>query len=296
MYYQVALDEELYQVNRAIDYYLEWAEEFRSTTYKWEFVSYYYKGLLDPKNGTGIQFRALFFAMRIQPVLTYVKQFLKEHQRPPHILDRGCGFGLESILICLTGAKVHGVDGWIPMIDHAQNRLLTYQEKHHFSLDLHYQHSNVFDFNPTEPYDAVYSSATLHHIEPVADAFHAIARFLKPQGHFFLSDENGYSPLQQVVVQKKIGWKTPRKYWRTDPDTGVRFLYGNENIRPAFLWARYMKQAHLQPESIKYCRFMPPVDWSVKQLVQIERRLRNIPLITQLGAIGFLYTARNVSP
>src|SRR5687768_5077297 len=134
-YYHVSFDEELKQVNRAIDYYLAWAEEFRSTKYDWDFIYYYYRGLLNPNNIAGIRFRALFFAMRLQPVLTYVERFLQENNRPPFILDLGCGFGLESLLIALTGAKVCGIDEWVPMIDHAKRRLEQYQNKNNFSLD-----------------------------------------------------------------------------------------------------------------------------------------------------------------
>ena len=229
-----------------------------------------------------------------QPVLSYICQFVKEQSRLPHILDLGCGFGLETVLLSLTGAKMHGVDGWLPMIQVAQQRLTTYQNKHNIQLDLTYEHKNLFHFEALEPYDAIYSSATLHHIEPPTDAFRKIASLLKPGGQFFLSDENGYSPLQQIAVQKKIGWIKPRKYLRTDPDTGEKFWYGNENIRPPYLWARYMRQAGLQPAGIKYCRFLPPVDWSVERLVKLERRVRNIPVIAQLSAIGFLFNAQKV--
>ena len=295
VYYRVGLSEELRQVNCAVDYYLDWAEEFRSTTYDWDFMNYYYRGLRDASKVAAIRFRALFFAMRLQPVLTYVSQFVEEHQRPPYILDLGCGFGLESLLICLTGAKVHGIDGWQPMIEHAERRLASYQQKHHLQLALHYDYVNVFQFSPEQPYDAVYSSATLHHIEPIEGAFAKIASLIKPGGYFFLSDENGYSPVQQLAVQKKIGWVKPRKYLRTDPDTGEKFWYGNENIRAPFQWAGHMRWAGLKPVSIKYCRFLPRLDWSVERLVNAERRLRSIPGITQLGAIGFLMTAQKTA-
>jgi SAM-dependent methyltransferase len=292
MYYKIALDEELSQVNRAIDYYLDWAQEFRSTQYDWDFIYYYYRGLLNPENVAGIRFRAMFFAMRLQPVLTFVKQFREQHNCPPHVLDLGCGFGLESMLICLTGARVHGIDTWAPMIEHAKRRLTAYQARQSLALDLQYERANLFQFKASASYDAVYSSATLHHIEPVTDAFQAISALIKPGGYFFLSDENGCSPVQQLAVQKKIGWLHPRKHLRHDPDTGEIYLYGNENIRPPFLWARYMRQAALCPQSIKYCRFFPPLNWPVQRLVKLERRLRNIPLVAQLGAIGFLFTAR----
>jgi SAM-dependent methyltransferase len=229
--------------------------------------------------------------MRLQPVLSYITQFTKEQGRAPYILDLGCGFGLESALLALTGAKVHGVDGLRPMIETAQKRLKNYQQRHNIELDLQFQHANLFRFDPPQAYDAVYSSATLHHIEPVADGFKKIAEVMKPGAPFFLSDENGYSPVQQLVVQKRIGWLKPRKYLLVDPDTGQEYMYGNENIRASFQWANHMRRVGLHPTAIKYCRFLPPLDWTVERLVSVERRLRTIPFVAQLGAIGFLFIA-----
>jgi 2-polyprenyl-3-methyl-5-hydroxy-6-metoxy-1,4-benzoquinol methylase len=294
-YYQVALDEELQQVNRAVAYYLDWAEEVRSHDFSWDFVKQYYKGLLDPTQTVAIRFRALFFATRLQPVLTYVTDFQRQYQRPPRILDLGCGFGLESILITLTGASVYGVDAWDKMVDQSSQSKERYEAQHNLVLDLEFAQESLFKFSPDETFDAVYSSATLHHIEPPDDAFKAIAHLIKPQGYFFLSDENGYSPIQQLAVQKKTGWVKPRKYMREDPQTGELYMYGNENIRPTFLWEKHMRQAHLEPKSIKYCRFLPPIDWPVERMVKFERSVRNIPLLAQLSAIGFLLTAQKTT-
>jgi hypothetical protein len=89
-------------------------------------------------------------------------------------------------------------------------------------------------------------------------------------------------------VQKRIGFAKSRKYLRVDSETGESFRYGNENIRPPFL----MRKAHLTPISIKYCRFLPPLDRSLRALVKLERGLRSIPVLAQIGAIGFLLTAQ----
>jgi 2-polyprenyl-3-methyl-5-hydroxy-6-metoxy-1,4-benzoquinol methylase len=280
MYYQVSLDDEIRYVSSAVDYYLSWAEELRSTTFEWELVHQYYRGLLDPAKVAAIQFRALFFAMRLEPILAYIKEFKQTHKRPPYILDLGAGFGLESLFLCLQGSKVHGLDGWQPMVEHARWRQDLYESKHNISLDLRYDYENLFKFEPAEQYD-----------EPIEEAFRCVAALIKPGGHFFLSDENGYSPVQQLAVQKKIGWIRPRKYLRIDPDTGESFMYGNENIRPTFLWSRYMGEAGLKLNTVKYCRFLPPLNWPLQRLIKFERVMRNVPLIAQLGAIGFLIDA-----
>ncbi len=109
-YHNIPFNKELRQVTTAVNYYLDWAEEFRGTNYDWDFFYTYYQGLRDPRKVARIRFRALFFATRLQPVLSYIEQFVQQHQRSPRLLDLGCGMGLESLLLSLTGATVHGVD------------------------------------------------------------------------------------------------------------------------------------------------------------------------------------------
>lgn len=289
MIYHVSAAEELAQVDRAINFYLDWGEKLRSIAKDSELITQYYSRLLDENKVAALRFRALFFAMRLQPVLSYIEQFKIEKGYPPHILDLGCGFGLESTLISLSGAKVHGVDAIREKIEGAWKLKTLYENAYQTQLDLTYDRIRLFDFYAPDCYDAVYSSATLHHIEPAGEAIKAIADVIKPGGFFFLSDENGYSLPQQIVVQKRIGWTSPRKLWLTDPETGEQFLFGNENIRTPAQWTWHMRNAGLVPESIKYCRFLPPLDWPTERLVRWERRLRSIPVIAQLGAIGFLF-------
>lgn len=292
VYYSIDEAEEMVQVERATQYYLDWAEEFRSIPHDWDVFTRYYRGLLDPTKVSQIRFKSLFFSMRLQPILTYVQEFTQVHGCPPHILDLGAGFGLESLLICLVGACVHGIDSSLSMVEHARKRVSRYQESHQLNLDLRYDCVNIFNFPQDKPYDAIYCSATLHHIEPVAQAIRIISDLLKPGGYFFLSDENGFSPVQQLVVQKRIGWMRPRKYIKSDPGTGERFVYGNENIRSLYGWKHLVERTDMQPEAVKYCRFLPPVDWPVERLVRFERKVRNIPMLTQLWAIGFTLLSR----
>lgn len=289
-YYTVTLDEELPQVERAIAYYIEMAKTISASTQYSDSLTHYYRKLINTEDHV-LRFRALFFAMRLQPVLSYVQQFVREQGRPPYILDLGCRFGLETILITASGAKTHGVDFEPTAIEEARLFKAEYERDHSVNLDIEYEAESIFQFKTDQAFDAVYSSATMHHIEPAGDAVQAVTNLIKPGGYFFLSDENGLSPAQQLVVQKRIGWIRPRTYWMTNAKTQERFLYGNENIRPVFVWAKHMRKAGLEPQSIKYCRFLPAVGWSVERLVKTERRLRNIPGLTQLGAIGFLLTA-----
>lgn len=286
MNYQVDLNEELAQVAHAVDYYQDWAGRFQQSAS--DELASYYRGMAAGSDSAMLRFRALFFAMRLQPVLTWIQQC--EH--PPYILDLGCGYGLETMLLCLAGARVCGIDTAVAKIEQARLQKATYEQQYGRSLDVHFEAANLFDYQPEESFDAVYTSATLHHIEPVGEATRVIASFIRPGGWFFLSDENGYSPLQQLVVQKRIGWTSSRYVVRTDPQTGQSYPYGRENIRAPFQWAKHMRHAALVPEYIKYCRLLPPLKWPLERLVRYERALRRVPIVSQLAAIGFLFAAR----
>lgn len=289
-YYQIRTFEEAHIIQKAFTFYQNWADLVRSGAFELDYLKHYYAKSLGVTQGKQFRFRALFFATRLQPILSYVHNFGQQHGRPPYILDLGCGFGLESLLIGATGAKVHGVDYSAEKIDFAPQLQKAYEDKHQITLDIRFEQASLFAFRALTGYDAVYSSATLHHIEPADQAIQAVANLLVPGGDFFLSDENGLSPIQQIAVQKRIGWTASRRVWRTNA-SGERFLYGNENIRPPFLWAHWMRKAGLVPQAIKYCRFLPPLNWSLERLLQWERWLRRIPGIAEFGAIGFMLIA-----
>ncbi|MAS37931.1 MAG: hypothetical protein CL610_28310 [Anaerolineaceae bacterium] len=292
MYYQVDFDEELRQVQRAVTYYQDSAAALRNATDLSDEIRNYYRGMLVAPDSPALRFRSLFFAMRLQPVLSYMQQC----EQPPRILDLGCGYGLESRLLSMAGAHVYGVDYSADKIAEARRQQATYEAEHGTQLPLRFDSASLFDFEADEPFDAVYSSATLHHIEPARQAVQVIARLLKPGGWFFLSDENGFSPVQQLAVQQRIGWTSSRHIVKTNPQTGQTYEYGRENIRPPLIWRRHMTQAGLKPEFIKYCRLLPSLNWPLERLVQAERTLRNMPVISQLLGIGFLLAARKPLP
>jgi SAM-dependent methyltransferase len=286
--YRVSFDEELRQVHWAVDHYIEMARLIAASKgAHLESLTHYYRKLSNAPESV-LRFRALFFAMRLQPVLSWIRQFTAQHNRGPAVLDVGCRFGMETILISLAGAATHGIDAEDHAIEEADRFKAAFERQQQGGLPIQYQVADLFTFTPPQAYDAVYSSATMHHIEPAGLACAAVGRLTKPGGWFFLSDENGLSPIQQVAVQRRIGWRRPRTYWMTNPATGEKFLYGNENIRPPFVWARHLRKAGLEPRAIKYVRFAPPADLSLERLVKLERRLRVIPALAQFWAIGFL--------
>src|ERR1035437_1296239 len=105
-YYQIDHQTELRQMLTALNFFDEWAELIRESSHDWDYLKKYYRGILDPRKKAAVDFRALFFALRIQPVLSFIEDFIVKYQRAPYILDLGCGFGMESLLLCRVGAHL----------------------------------------------------------------------------------------------------------------------------------------------------------------------------------------------
>jgi len=90
------------------------------------------------------------------------------------ILDLGCGTGHLTKKIQEVGARVFGIDASPDMIAKAKEN---YPE-------LDFRVANGADFNVDEPFDAVFTNATLHWIQDADGVIKSVYRALKPDGRF----------------------------------------------------------------------------------------------------------------
>lgn len=288
--YRTSFSDELGRVTRASRFFERWAEHLREHGHSEQIAELaHYYGARDTTTQALVRFKGLFFATRMEPVLAHIERFTRERGRAPRALDLGCGYGLETAMLAAAGADMEGMDASAMKIERARRTAPLLVQMLDLEAPPRFFVGNVFHYSPSSPYELIYSSATLHHIEPAREACVAIAGLLAPGGRFFLSEENGLSPLQQLAVQSKIGWCAPRIEGHMDPESGLTTRYGNENIRPAFLWRRYFTQAGLVPEFVKYCRFLPPLRANLRLLLHGERLVRGVPGLAQLTAIGFTH-------
>ena len=89
--------------------------------------------------------------------------FLSEsHERPPKLLDVGCGVGTESICFSLMGAKTIGVEPSISRLNTCIERMKLVQEGS--NVDLSFTSEEFFTLNGM--YDIIWLNNTFHHIEP----------------------------------------------------------------------------------------------------------------------------------
>jgi trans-aconitate methyltransferase len=105
-----------------------------------------------------------------------------------HILDLGCGTGHLSAQIAESGASVIGMDSSSEMVSAAR---ASYPE-------IGFHQMNAANFRFLEPFDAVFSNATLHWVHPPEQAVICMREALKPGGRL-VAEFGGQGNVKHVV-------------------------------------------------------------------------------------------------
>lgn len=98
-----------------------------------------------------------------------------------HVLDAGCGTGLNTQWFLERGAKVVGVDASPAMLRHGQARTGRRADLHLHDL------RQPLTFLDDGTFDLVFSSLVVHYIEDWAALFAEFRRVLRPGGLFIFS-------------------------------------------------------------------------------------------------------------
>lgn len=105
------------------------------------------------------------------------------------ILDIGCGTGHLSSQIAALGAIVTGIDASPEMIAAAR--------KNYPQLDFLEADAAAFTF--AEPFDAIFSNATLHWVHRAEEAVICMANALRPDGRFVV-EFGGHGNVQRIYT------------------------------------------------------------------------------------------------
>jgi trans-aconitate methyltransferase len=111
------------------------------------------------------------------------------------ILDLGCGTGHLTEKIAATGAKVVGVDRSPEMIRQARGKYPALQ----------FDVMDAREIASAEPFDAVFSNATLHWIKEPAQVIVGIAGVLRPGGRF-VAEFGGNGNTAQLLAALERAW------------------------------------------------------------------------------------------
>lgn len=106
------------------------------------------------------------------PLLGGAVARLLDPQRDERILDLGCGDGVLSFDLALSGAHITGVDASPELIGGARAR----------GIEAHVMDAHAMTFD--RQFDAVFSNAALHWMRGADQVIAGVARALKPGGRF----------------------------------------------------------------------------------------------------------------
>lgn len=120
---------------------------------------------------------------------------LLEAKPGEHILDLGCGTGHLSSQIAEKGAKILGVDRSPSMVQQAREKY----------PDLQFEVMDARDISFAEPFDAVFSNATLHWIKEPEKVIAGIAATLKPGGRF-VAEFGGKGNTAELMAAIERAW------------------------------------------------------------------------------------------
>ncbi|MEX6687698.1 class I SAM-dependent methyltransferase [Danxiaibacter flavus] len=125
------------------------------------------------------------------------------------ILDLGCGTGQLANEIGGHGAKVKGMDASPEMIAKAKSAY----------PDIQFEVKDATDFSYDEPFDAVFSNATLHWINKQEDAIRCIYNTLKPGGRFVFemggkyNVRSIYEAVEKAMIEEGLKDEISNDFW-----------------------------------------------------------------------------------
>ncbi len=111
------------------------------------------------------------------------------------ILDIGCGTGHLAAKIGASGAQVTGIDRSPEMIRQAREGYPAIQ----------FEVADATTIPLKEPFDAVFSNATLHWIKEPEKAIGEVARLLRPGGRF-VAEFGGHGNIARLVAAAERAW------------------------------------------------------------------------------------------
>ena len=155
-------------------------------------------------------------------------------QAGERVLDLGCGTGQLSAQIAAAGAEVVGIDLSAEMVEAAREQF----------PDLSFAVGDANNFSFAEPFDAVFSNATLHWVKPPEEALACIAACLGQGGRFVaeLGGERNVATISQGLRDQLAArgfypqspWYFPSlgEYTRLVEQVGLRVAYASHFPRP----------------------------------------------------------------
>ena len=124
---------------------------------------------------------------------------LLDPQPGDRILDVGCGTGQLTAKIAELGAEVIGIDSSVEMIEAARANYPA----------IRFDAADIRTYRTDEPFDAVFSNAVLHWVQPPERAAESISVALKPGGRF-VAEFGGRHNVSAIIAAVQSAFRNPQ--------------------------------------------------------------------------------------
>lgn len=135
--------------------------------------------------------------------------------RGKHILDAGCGCGLDCFELSKRGATGLGID--ISPISIEESKKL-FEDNSSWTFDC----CDMMTFEPKVQYDIVLCSMVVMHHHDLRTSLHKLASFLKPGGLLLLVTNNPYLVCQDFNVDYPQGESIGYQHYFTDNGKNIQ--------------------------------------------------------------------------
>ncbi len=187
------------------------------------------------------------------------------------VLEIGCGSGLLTEALVLTGATIIAVDISNDLLAIARQRGLP-KERVQF-LEKRFEDCDI-----DGPFDAVVGSSVLHHLD-IVPAINKIYSLLKPGGVMSFAEPNMLNP--QIMVQKNIHWI--KEKMGDSPDETAFFKWQIKGI--------LKKAGFVQAEAVPFDWLHPHTPEKMISLVSsIGNGFEKLPILREFAGSLFIHS------
>ena len=215
------------KLKRFLDLFLEEIDYYKKNVINEDIIGFkkYYNNFLNSSQSK----RQFFFNRYIKRLYPFVNLIFNFKNGTPKIIDAGCGFGTESIILAYLGAEVIGFDLRTQRIEFAKRRVKFYESKLETPLKVTFKNVNIFSEFATvqKQFDFILAFESISHIDPAEDFLKLSHRILKKSGIIVISETNPLNPFAFLHFFKEH-IKYGRQTTMIDPNTKKQISYAIE--------------------------------------------------------------------
>ncbi|MFC1692657.1 hypothetical protein ACFL1R_04045 [Candidatus Latescibacterota bacterium] len=166
--------------------------------------------------------------------------FLLSDNNSLNILDLGCGYGSESLLMAMKGLNITAISLDEIALNIFKKRLNFYQERVSYELKISTHLINAFDFDYSSisPIDGLFSLFAFNNMQPCENILELMSPHFSKRCKVALLDGNAHSIWPLLFPSRRRDYLTPKQVVSKLNELGFdkRELLGGI-VLPPFVWA-----------------------------------------------------------